>query len=177
MRVAYLDCFAGISGDMFLGALVGAGVPVDVLHEAVSTLDLGASLEIGTVDRSGISSTRVRVLENGQLAEEAAHSHAHTEHRHDEHQHAHSHDHGHSHSHNDGGHSHSHDDEHAQSHTHEHHHHEHAHGRSLSAIRKLIQTAKLADPIKQTAIHAFELLGASEAKIHNVTSKRFTSTK
>lgn len=170
MRVAYLDCFAGISGDMFLGALVGAGVPVDVLHEAVSTLDLGASLEIGTVDRSGISSTRVCVLENGQLAEQVAHSHDHAEHRHDEHQHAHSHDHshGHSHSHDDGGHSHSLDNEHSRSHNHEHHHQEHAHGRSLSAIRKLIQAAKLADPIKQTAIQAFELLGASEAKIHNV---------
>ena len=28
MRIAYLDCFSGISGDMFLGALIGAGVPV-----------------------------------------------------------------------------------------------------------------------------------------------------
>lgn len=168
MRVAYLDCFAGISGDMFLGALVGAGVPVDVLHEAVSSLELGASLEIGTVDRSGVSSTRVRVLENGQLAEQVAHSHDHAEHRHDEHQHSHDHTQSHSHSHEDNGHSHSHDNEHSHSHNHEHHHQEHAHGRSLSAIRKLIQAAKLADPIKQTAIQAFELLGASEAKIHNV---------
>ncbi|HEU4636446.1 MAG TPA: nickel pincer cofactor biosynthesis protein LarC [Edaphobacter sp.] len=170
MRVAYLDCFAGVSGDMFLGALIGAGVPVDVLHAAVAALDLGASLDIGTVDRSGISSTRVRVLENGKLAEDAGHSHDHAEHRHDDHEHAHSHDHSHSHSHShdDGGHSHSHDHEHSHTHRHEHHHHEHAHGRSLSAIRKLIQAAKLADPVKQTATHAFELLGASEAKIHNV---------
>jgi uncharacterized protein (TIGR00299 family) protein len=156
MRVAYLDCFAGISGDMFLGALVGAGVPADMLHEAVAALNLGASLTMGAVDRSGISSTSVHVLENGEPAEQAAHSHSHTEHHHNDHQHAHSHEHSHTHSH-----------EHEHSHTHS-HNHEHSHGRSLSAIRKLIEAAKLADAVKQTAIYAFELLGASEAKIHNV---------
>lgn len=153
MRIAYLDCFAGISGDMFLGALVGAGVPAEVLHEAVAALHLGASLTIHNVDRSGISSTGVRVLENGQPAEKTGHSHSHAEHHHhhDDHQHSHSHNH-----------------EHSHSHSHEHHHHEHAHGRSLTVIRRLIEAAKLADPVKQTAIRAFELLGASEAKIHNV---------
>ena len=43
MRIAYLDCFAGISGDMFLGALVDAGVPLAVLEEATAALQLGAS--------------------------------------------------------------------------------------------------------------------------------------
>ncbi|QHS51439.1 nickel pincer cofactor biosynthesis protein LarC [Edaphobacter sp. 12200R-103] len=160
MRIAYLDCFAGVSGDMFLGALVSAGVPADVLHQAVDVLNVGASLEMGTVDRSGISSTSVRVLEAGRPADQATHSHSHAEQHHpyhDDHQHAHSHEHSHTHSHN-----------HEHSHSHEHEHHEHAHGRSLSAIRKLIEAAKLPDAVKQTAIHAFELLGASEAKIHNV---------
>ena len=54
-------------------------------------------------------------------------------------------------------------------HTHQHSHHEHHHhGRSLSVIRQLIQHAPLADAAKATAIRAFELLGESEAKIHNV---------
>ncbi|WP_254063522.1 nickel pincer cofactor biosynthesis protein LarC, partial [Granulicella sp. S190] len=44
----------------------------------------------------------------------------------------------------------------------------HTHGRSLSVIRDLINAASLDPAIKQTAIHTFELLGASEAKIHNV---------
>jgi hypothetical protein len=38
----------------------------------------------------------------------------------------------------------------------------------LGAIRTLIQKAKLAEPVKVTAVRAFELLGDTEAKIHNV---------
>jgi uncharacterized protein (TIGR00299 family) protein len=76
------------------------------------------------------------------------------------HTHPHIHEDGHSHSHE---HSHSHDDE--QEHAHE---HQHAHGRSLSVIRTLIEGAALAEGVKRRAIRTFELLGASEAKIHNV---------
>lgn len=147
MRIAYLDCFAGISGDMFLGAMIDAGVPVEVFHEAVQALDLGASLSISKVDRSGISSTSIRVLENGKPAETASHSHTHFAEPHPPHEEG---------------------KKHSHSHHHDHTRHEHSHGRSLTAIRNLIESAKLADPIKRTAIQAFELLGASEAKIHNV---------
>ena len=49
MRIAYLDCFSGISGDMFLGALVDAGVPEQLLEETVAALDIGARLEISRV--------------------------------------------------------------------------------------------------------------------------------
>jgi len=52
-------------------------------------------------------------------------------------------------------------------HTHD-HSHSHAHGRSLSAIRKLIQETSLPVAVKNTAISTFELLGTSEARIHNV---------
>jgi pyridinium-3,5-bisthiocarboxylic acid mononucleotide nickel chelatase len=88
MRVAYLDCFAGISGDMLLGALVGAGVPVDLLEDATAALGLGASLKVESVDRSGIASMKVHVMENGRLAEadnEHAHLHEHHEHHHHDH--------------------------------------------------------------------------------------------
>jgi pyridinium-3,5-bisthiocarboxylic acid mononucleotide nickel chelatase len=66
MRLAYLDCFSGISGDMFLGALVDAGVPAQLLEETVAALGLGATLEISRVIRNGIAATKVDVYANGE---------------------------------------------------------------------------------------------------------------
>jgi uncharacterized protein (TIGR00299 family) protein len=77
MRIAYLDCFAGISGDMFLGALLHAGVPLEVLQEATAALGLNATLRTETVDRSGISAIKAHVFEADQLAE-TPHTHPHT---------------------------------------------------------------------------------------------------
>src|SRR3979490_3287424 len=70
MRIAYIDCFAGISGDMFLGALVDAGLDPAILHQATAALNLNATLKIEKVDRSGISSTNVQVYEGAKLAEQ-----------------------------------------------------------------------------------------------------------
>ncbi len=162
MRIAYLDCFAGISGDMFLGALVDAGVDPKILHEATAALNLNATLRIEKVDRSGISSTKVQVYEGTKPAEETHTHHREDEASHQTHQQTHTHQHlpktQHQHK---AGHSHNPSETHSEA-------HEHTHGRSLSVIRTLIQSANLKPVVKQTAIHAFELLGASEAKIHNV---------
>ncbi len=46
MKFAYCDCFSGISGDMFLGALVDAGLPVDTLREQIALLRLPEPVEI-----------------------------------------------------------------------------------------------------------------------------------
>lgn len=65
MRIAYLDCFSGISGDMFLGALVDAGVPFELFEHTVATLNVGATLERSHVTRNGIAATKIDVLVNG----------------------------------------------------------------------------------------------------------------
>src|SRR5215813_6847806 len=63
MRTLYFDCFAGASGDMILGALVAAGVSPEDLRSQLSLLNVpGFSVEIETVDRSGLSATHARVI-------------------------------------------------------------------------------------------------------------------
>ncbi|HYL97194.1 MAG TPA: nickel insertion protein, partial [Terriglobales bacterium] len=66
MRIAYLDCFSGISGDMFLGALLDAGVPAELLEKTVEALGVGARLEVSRVNRSGISAVKVDVYSHGE---------------------------------------------------------------------------------------------------------------
>src|SRR3954462_7258889 len=114
MRIAYLECFSGISGDMFLGALLDAGVPPQVLTRTVEALGVDARLEISRVDRGGISATKLDVIAAGEKelpreefweralssqqpalsptkpSEAHAHSHSHGSHSHD-HEHSHSH--------------------------------------------------------------------------------------
>ncbi len=168
MRIGYLECFSGISGDMLLGALVDAGVPFALLEETTAALNVGARLEMRKVSRGGLAGTKVDVIVENDHA--AAHSHAHGEaghihdHDHHEHAHAHTHDHG-------SAHGHSHEHQHADGtvHTHDHaHEHEHQAHRSLSTILRSIADAPLTDQMKSRASRAFQLLGEAEAKIHSM---------
>ena len=160
MRIAYLDCFSGMSGDMFLGALVDAGVPARLLEETVAALNVGARLEISRVERSGISAAKVDVYVGDEKElprevywEQKGHNHARDN-------------------------AHSHDHEHVQLREHNYSAEtrepspvaatrQHEHGRGLTEIREIIRKANIADSAKQTAIAIFETLGAAEAKIHN----------
>lgn len=62
MRLAYFDCFAGASGDMMLGALVDAGVPLEHLQQTAVALQIpGLNLTAAKVKRNGIAATKVEV--------------------------------------------------------------------------------------------------------------------
>jgi pyridinium-3,5-bisthiocarboxylic acid mononucleotide nickel chelatase len=140
MRIAYLDCFSGISGDMFLGALLDAGVPFELFEKTVAGLNIGASLELSRVNRAGISATKLDVIVNGEKdlpREEFWADHdfdADAE-----------------------GDSHGHSASHAQ--------HNASH---LSAILSIIAATPVRDRAKRTASEIFSALGAAEAKVHNV---------
>jgi uncharacterized protein (TIGR00299 family) protein len=62
MKILHLDPFAGVSGDMFLGALMGCGVPLEVLAAAVEAVAPGeAELSAAPVTRGGLAGTRCTV--------------------------------------------------------------------------------------------------------------------
>jgi uncharacterized protein (TIGR00299 family) protein len=167
MRIAYLECFSGISGDMFLGALVDAGVPPRLLQETVAALDvsakLGARLKISSVVRSGISATKADVYVHGEKdlpreqywEQQHEHEHEHPEVvRQDHHHHEHSH---------------SYAGEVSRAGVPAPHELGHSHGRGLTEIREIISKAAISDSAKKTAIAIFTALGAAEAKIHNTS--------
>jgi uncharacterized protein (TIGR00299 family) protein len=155
MRIGYLECFSGISGDMLLGALVDAGVPFALLEETAAALGVGARLEMRKVSRGGIAGTKVDVLthehDSAPPAAEPSHAqHEHAAQTHDQHTHE-----PHAHA------SHSHAAPLAHAHTHAAH-------RSLSTILTIIRATELSEPVKERAIRAFQLLGEAEAGIHSI---------
>jgi len=58
MRVALLEPFAGIAGDMFVGALVGAGAPFKRVKEGIQSFRLPCSVTCGSVERGGLRGRR-----------------------------------------------------------------------------------------------------------------------
>ncbi|MBU4411577.1 MAG: LarC family nickel insertion protein, partial [Proteobacteria bacterium] len=60
--IAYIDCFSGISGDMFLGALLDAGLPEEKLRSQLSLLELdGYALTVGKKSCGAIAATTLSV--------------------------------------------------------------------------------------------------------------------
>jgi uncharacterized protein (TIGR00299 family) protein len=143
MTVLYYDCFAGISGDMNLGALVDLGVDQNYLINTLNKLSIRDEfkLEVNKKQKMGIEGTKVDVI----LDNEHEHQHDH------EHKHKHKHDHEHQH-------------EHKDEHKHQHeHNHEH---RNLESIRRIINEATFNDNIKKISLNMFMEVAKAEAKVH-----------
>ncbi len=87
--ILYFDCFSGVSGDMVIGALLDAGLPLDALREALGSLAVdGCAVDATRVLRAGVSATKFIVHEQPPRLSPAPGS---AQHHHDHHHHHHSH--------------------------------------------------------------------------------------
>lgn len=159
MRTLYLDCFSGISGDMFIGALIDAGGDSTLLEEELQKLNISEEYKLSwrKVVKNGISSTKFDV----ELSEIADHKYD------DGHQHNHKHedvDHNHEHEHSDHHHKHEHSDHHEHS-----HHHSH---RAYQDIVKLIDGSQLSQKVKETSLNIFRKIGEAEGLIHGISLEK-----
>lgn len=151
MKTLYLDCFSGISGNMFIGMLLHAGVPFDEFQKAMGALQLnGYSLVYRTVNKLGIQAAYFNVCLEGER-----HAHDHNEQK--EGHAAHGHHHGHEHGSAESGH--------LVDTTGHHHHHAH---RGLPEITEIIENAALEDRIKEKSLAVFRELAKAEAKVHGI---------
>jgi pyridinium-3,5-bisthiocarboxylic acid mononucleotide nickel chelatase len=154
MKVLYLDCYSGISGDMFLAAMLGAGMPADELDRQLKKLHLPEYQGVGAkqVMKGALAATGIDFgLDGGPLP--MASDHVHTD------QHEHEHDHVH-------GHEHSHEQDHEQQHEQK---AGHRHSRHLKEISELIRSSDLSERVKETSLKIFQLLGQAEAGVHGTS--------
>lgn len=144
MKTIYYDCFAGISGDMNLGAMVDLGADKDALVSELEKLEIGGwKIEFSKDGRGGIFGTKAQVVLDGYgHSHGAPHSHAHA-HADCEHHHEHPR---------------------AECPVHEHAHtHEH---RSFRDIKAIIENSKISDRAKKLSLKIFGKVAEAEAKIH-----------
>ena len=145
MKTLYYDCFAGISGDMNLGALVDAGADAAELERRLETLGVGGwKLEISRESRLGIFGTRVHVALDScecEGAEDFGHTHSEgCEHSHYDHNHSH------------------------DTHEHSRHAHEHAHNTHEHSAENLAYcTSNNGHSIKESG----KIKTSAEARAHN----------
>lgn len=189
MKVLYLDTFSGISGDMFLGALLDLGVPLEQLERELGRLELEPfHLHAHRASKAAIAGVKFEVHEAHHHHHDHSHDHPHESKQsaadsprpHDDHDHGHSHEAHHAHESHEGHHHHEagHDHEHGHGHDHDHEHgpeaehehggdkHEHEHGRSFHDIRALIQASTLGGWVKERAVAVFGRIARAEGLIH-----------
>ena len=156
----YLECGAGISGDMFVGAMLDLGADQKKLEEALQSLPVdGFKTEITRVKKSGLDACDFNVIldhahENHDHDMEYLHGDHHDDHHHEEYHHDHE-------NHYNDEHYHDHEDHHHD----EHHHHEH---RSPEDIIHIIGHASMTDSARELACKIVKILANAEAKAHGV---------
>ncbi|AEP00931.1 LarC family nickel insertion protein [Heyndrickxia coagulans] len=147
MKTLYIDCYSGISGDMFIGALLDAGADPEILEAELKKLNFDDEykLALSKVVKNGIKSTKFDVLltseRDSQLYEKSDKK-------------RHEHIHGHNHDHNEN-----------LEHSCDHHHRPH---RAYSDIVKMIQSSELAEEVKKIVLNIFRKIGEAEGHIHGV---------
>jgi uncharacterized protein (TIGR00299 family) protein len=145
MKTLYLDIFSGISGDMFLGALIDLGVDARKLERELQKCKVdGYHLHVARRQKSGIEGVKLDVHLDSDPDHDWTHHQGH-DHGHHGHGHAHSHDHPHD-------------------HPHSHAHHEEQ--RTFAGIRKLIQSSRLSSWVKRKSTAVFQRIADAEGKIH-----------
>lgn len=178
MKSLYLECNAGISGDMLVAALLDLGADKEALAKALQSIPAkGFEYKISRVSKAGVDCCDFDVILDEEHAnhdhdmaflhgngDAVVHSHEH-EHNHDhEHEHEHEHHHHHDHEHE---HEHHHDHDHEHSHVpHEHHHH-HEH-RGLQEVIAIIDATDMSAAAKALALKIFDIIADAEAKAHAV---------
>jgi len=176
MKTLYLDIFSGISGDMFIGALIDLGADASRLEHELKKLGLGGyHLHIARQRKAAIEGVKFDVHVGHEHKEhhpiEDKHSHEHaragaTAHAHSHsHHHAGDHDHDHPHDDHHSDHAHGHDHDHDHD---DHHDHVHTHGRTFTEIRKLILASDLSAWVKDKAVKVFERVAIAEGRIHGL---------
>lgn len=165
MRVLFLDCFSGISGDMTVGALCDLGVKPSAFEWELAKLEIGDfHMHFERQTRQNIEGVQFGIhagaTHTHDQDESEHHEHEHHEHE-EEHEHEHEEEHGHAHGETCG---HHHGP--AQEEEHEHHHHEAEETRSYRDIRALLDGSDLSPFVKKHALGMFARLAVAEAKIH-----------
>lgn len=155
----YLECYSGISGDMFVASLIDLGANIEVLKKSLESLNSikgKFDIKISRVVKAGLDACDFSViLEEDNHDHDMKYLHSneindndnHHDHNHhgDEHKHEHHHDENHEHSHN---------------HDHSHHH------VGLIEIKEIIENSEISKNAKDIANKIFDILAEAEAKAH-----------
>jgi pyridinium-3,5-bisthiocarboxylic acid mononucleotide nickel chelatase len=176
MKTLYLDIFSGISGDMFIGAMLDLGVDFSRLETELKKLDVeGYELKSARKSKSFIEGVKFDVLLEGEAVD---HCHAHDsgaqQHSHAAAPEAEERSHGHSHAPaptaEPEAHSHEHSHDHSHAHSHDPGENEHSHegSRNHAQIRDLIEASSLSDWVKRKSKAVFYRVAVAEGKVHGL---------